>query len=289
MESGTDPKQKKSPLGRGLQSLIPVSPLDRELVHRIKLSDIKANRYQPRSEFIEEKLKDLELSIKENGVIQPIIVRKMQAGYELIAGERRFIAAQRAGLNEIPAIVKNVNDLKALELALIENIQRADLNPIEEARGYLMLSEEFNLSHEDIARQVGKSRTAITNALRLLKLPPKIQHALQDGSFTVGHAKVVLGLEDQDAQLDVFRQIVRNSFNVRNAEKLVQALKSPDKKTVVPSLTDPDLKQAFGEVTGALRSKLKSRVEIKWNDTSGRLIIHFNSRKELEHIAKHFQ
>ena len=275
---------KRSALGRGLSSLIPVSELKREFIEKIQISKIVSNKFQPRHNFVEEKLQELVESIKEHGVIQPIIVRKAREGYELIAGERRFLAAQRIGLDEVPAIVKNVSDQESLELALIENIQRDDLNPIEEALGYDMLCKEFNLTQDSVAQKVGRSRTSVTNAMRLLKLPEQIQGSVAEGSFSVGHAKVILGIDDTDTQLKVFNKIVSKDLTVRETEKIVHSLSLP--KTTKSSKIDLERNRKYKNCAEHLRNLLDSSVEIKWSGEKGKLVIHFESEKDLEDIVR---
>jgi len=277
--------QKKSPLGRGLSSLIPVTELDREYVRRIKIDEIVSGRYQPRNTFIEDKLKELEDSIREHGVIQPIIVRKKPDGYEIIAGERRYLAAKRAGLEEIPAIVKNVTDQKSLELALIENIQRDDLNPIEEAKGYMTLCSEFQLSHDAVAKSVGRSRTSVTNSMRLLKLPCEIQDALIDGSFSVGHAKVILGVSSPQDQIRIFEKVRKKSLTVRQTEKLVQALNEPQETKQLHF--EPDVEDNWRRRALNLKNELDASIEISLTSMEkGKIIIHFESQEEFNRIAQ---
>jgi len=276
--------QKRSALGRGLSSLIPVSELKREFIEKIEITKIVSNKFQPRNNFVEEKLQELVESIKEHGVIQPIIVRKVSEGYELIAGERRFLAAQRIGLQEIPAIVKNVTDQKSLELALIENIQRDDLNPIEEALGYEMLCKEFSLSQEIVAQKVGRSRTSVTNTMRLLKLPGQIQGSVAEGNFSVGHAKVILGVEDSDTQLKIFNKIISKDLTVRDTEKIVHSLSMP--KITKSSKVNLERNRKYKNCAEQLRNTLDSSVEIKWNGEKGKLVIHFESEKDLESIVR---
>ncbi len=279
-----DESQKKSALGRGLSSLIPITDLDREFVRKIALTEIVSNKYQPRNTFIEEKLNDLENSIREHGVIQPIIVRKTPEGYEIIAGERRYIAAKRIGLDEIPAIVKNVTDQKSLELALIENIQRDDLNPIEEAKGYMTLCNEFRLSQDAVAKTVGRSRTSITNSMRLLKLPDHIQNALIDGSLSVGHAKVILGVASTEDQMRIFEKVIRKNLTVRQTEKLVQDINDPKEEKQL--LLEPAIEDKSYKLTLNLKEKLNTPVEIKFaSSDKGRIIIHFESQEEFDRIA----
>lgn len=282
-----DEKARKSVLGRGLNSLIPVTEYDREFVRKIKVTDIISNRFQPRNNFEEEKLKELEDSIKEHGIIQPVIVRKIDSGYELIAGERRFLAVKRLGLEEIPALVKNVSDQKSLELALIENIQRDDLNPIEEAKGYQTLCREFKLSHDTVAQKVGRSRASVTNTMRLLKLPSPVQQGLIDGALSVGHAKVILGLSDEDLQLKLFEKIQKKGLNVRETEKVVQALVEQKKQPVQEKNTD--LPYKYNEYARMLHTELKTGIEIRCSGTAGKVIIHFSSEEELDRIVEQIQ
>ncbi len=280
-------KIRKSVLGRGLNSLIPVSAYDREFVRQIKIDEIISNRFQPRHYFEEDKLKDLVNSIAEHGVIQPVIVRKGNTGYELIAGERRYMAAKRLGLNEIPALIKNVDDQKSLEIALIENIQRDDLNPIEEAKGYQTLCKEFKLSQDVVAKKVGRSRTSITNSIRLLKLPEPIQNGLIEGSVSVGHAKVILGVADKQERLKIFERVVKKGLNVRDTEKLVRSLSAL--KTTKRRFADPNLKYKYKEYAESLRNRLETDIDIKWNGETGKIVIHFKSEKELDKIVDRFQ
>lgn len=274
---------RKSVLGRGLNSIIPVDELKNEFVRKIAVGKIRANRFQPRNRFEESKLKDLEDSIREHGIIQPIIVRKNIDGYELIAGERRFLAAQRCGLQEVPVIVKNVDDQQSLAIALIENIQRDDLNPIEEAKGYQMLCNDFQLSHEDVSKKVGRSRTSVTNTMRLLKLPERIQDALADSSLSVGHAKVLLGVSDEDTQLRIFEKIRQKSLNVRDTEKLIKS--ATEEKKTQRSYTEPHLKYKCKEYAEMLRDTLQTSVDVKVAGAEGKIVIHFNSPEELERIV----
>jgi len=253
-----DLKARKNGLGRGLDTLIPLSELDREVVRRIRITEIVSNRYQPRHRFEEEKLIDLENSIRENGLIQPIVVRKIKDKFELIAGERRFRATQRLGLKEIPAIVKNVSDQKSLEIALIENIQRADLNPIEEAMGYKTLCDDFSLSHDIVSQRVGRSRSVVTNSMRLLKLPRRIQSSLIDGTCTVGHAKVILGLDNPDDQIKVYEQVKTKNLSVKETEKAIANL-DKSKKTR-RTYIDPNLKYKCRQYAETLKNRLDAGV-----------------------------
>lgn len=217
----------KSGLGKGLGALIGSRPISTpeiesgEKIQRVELASISPSRLQPRKEFAADALQELVDSIRQHGIIQPLIVRPLDGRHELIAGERRWRAAQEAGLTEVPVIVRHATDLEVLELSLIENLQRTDLNPIEEAHGYARLAGEFGLRQEDIALKVGRSRAAVANAMRLLDLHPQVQIWLTQDLLSVGHAKVLLALKVQDEQLLVAEAILRRSATVRGTERLV--------------------------------------------------------------------
>src|SRR5246500_431299 len=219
----------KSGLGKGLGALISSRPTPAreevetgEQVRKVRLASIVPSPLQPRKDFGEEALRELVDSIRQHGIIQPLIVRALSGGsHELIAGERRWRAAQEAGLSQVPVIVRQASDLEVLELSLIENLQRADLNPIEEAQGYARLAGEFGMHQEDIAEKVGRSRAAVANAMRLLDLHPQIQTWLTQSLISVGHAKVLLGLKSPDDQLHIAEMVLRRSATVRDTERLV--------------------------------------------------------------------
>lgn len=278
-------KLKRTGLGRGLSSLIPVSELDKQFIRKIHIAEIVTNRYQPRTSFGEEQLRELVESVRQHGVIQPVIVRKIDAGYELVAGERRYRAAKELGFEEIPALVKNVTDQESLELALIENIQRDDLNPIEEARGYLMLSKEFSLSQESVAKKVGRSRTAVTNSIRLLKLPEEIQQALASGDISVGHAKVILGLSERNDQLALCKKIVDRTLTVRETEDEVRLLLNPKEKPAPRPKPDPQLRRKCTMYARTLRESLRTGIEVKWSGDKGKLIITVDTEEDLDRIV----
>ncbi|ADD03588.1 MULTISPECIES: ParB/RepB/Spo0J family partition protein [Thermoanaerobacter] len=215
----------KKGLGRGLQALIPeYQGEEPQGVETINIAYIHPNQYQPRKQFNEESLKELAESIKQNGIIQPIIVRKVASGYQIVAGERRWRAAKIAGLSEIPAIVRDFDDLQVMEIALIENLQREDLNPIEEAKAYKALIEQFNLTQEEISKKIGKSRSVIANSIRLLNLDDRVQAMLVKGDITIGHAKVILSLPNKNLQYEAAKKVVTENLNVRETEDLVKNL-----------------------------------------------------------------
>ena len=227
----------KKGLGRGLSSLIGETKVENK-TNKLNLSEIIPNKYQPRKNFDEDNLEDLSNSIRERGVIQPIIVRRSNdddTKYEIIAGERRWLAAGKAGLHEIPVIVTEASDLKSLEFAIVENVQRHDLNPFEEAQGYKRLIDEFSYDQEKVSKFIGKSRSYIANTLRLLNLPPKVIQFLSEKKITAGHAKILVGLENAEFLANKF---IEKNLSVRQAENLVKTLKKNTKKNIDPNIQD---------------------------------------------------
>lgn len=218
---------KKRGLGQGLGALLrpDAAATPAGTLHTVPISAIVPNPHQPRQHFSPDALAELSASIATHGILQPLVVTRTSAGYELIAGERRWRAAQQAGLAEVPIIIKEVTPQERLELALVENIQRADLNPLEEAQAYHLLSGEFNLSHKDIAERVGKSRPAISNALRLLKMPASLQQAVLDNRLTAGHLKQLITIDDERTQILAMEQMLEYRLSVREAEKMAQLIK----------------------------------------------------------------
>ena len=220
----------KKGLGRGLSSLIGESKIEPQ-ISKLQISDLIPNKYQPRKIFNETKLEDLTNSVKERGIIQPIIVRKSvhnKLKFEIIAGERRWLAAQRAGLHNVPVVVTDVNDLKSLEFAIVENVQRDDLNPVEEAKGYKRLIEDFNYDQEKVAKFIGKSRSYIANALRILNLPDDVTKLIEDQKLTSGHGKILVGLENASF---IANKIVEKKLSVRQTENLIKVFKIKKSKT----------------------------------------------------------
>ena len=220
-----NPFKQKRGLGRGLSSLIGDSPTSSKK-NTVSISSLVRNKYQPRKNFNKENLEDLTNSIKERGIIQPIIVRESKVHenkFEIVAGERRWLAAQNAGLHEVPIVVVDVDDLKSLEFAIVENVQRHDLNPVEEAQGYQRLIDEFNYDQEKVSKFIGKNRTHITNCLRILSLPKEVIDLIQDGKLTQGHAKVLVGLENSYL---IARKIIDKKLSVRQAENLIRVIAS---------------------------------------------------------------
>lgn len=249
-----------------------------QLILEIPLTNISVNPQQPRHVFDEDALQDLINSIKENGILQPLVVSEFDGGkFEIIAGERRFRSAKEIGLETVPAIVRSVSEQQKLELALIENIQRENLNAIEEAKGYKRLSDEFNLTHEEIAKKVGKSRSQITNIIRLLDLPERVQDALTGGEITVGHAKVIASLEGEADQMELFKSIVRKNLNVRESERSVVKLKSNYSRFKNKKVKDPNIL----EKEELLRAALGTKVGISKRGGRGKVEIEYYSDEEL--------
>src|SRR5437867_2535576 len=274
---------KRQALGKGLSSLIPEAsqPADAGLL-LLDVKRIQPNRYQPRVDF--GKLEGLVESIRENGIVQPIIVRQEADGYRLIAGERRWRAAQIAGVERIPAIVKKVSDDRLLQIALIENIQRKDLNPIEEARAYEVLLSDLKLSHAEVAKRVGRDRSSISNSLRLLKLSDKVQGLIREGSVSLGHAKAIMAIPDAETQIMVAEEVARGLLSVRETEERVNGLLGQarkGKRSVTQGGTlrvDPNVAAAADRLTRALATK----VRIVKKGGRGRIEIDFYSDDELQ-------
>jgi ParB family chromosome partitioning protein len=272
---------KKSALGKGLDALIPTEKVGQGYVI-LGVDEIRPNTYQPRKDFDEEAIKELASSIQEKGIIQPIVVRRGDHAYEIIAGERRWRAAQRVGITRVPVIIKDVSGREALELALVENLQREDLNPIEEASAYEQLIEDFGLTHEDISKRIGKERSTITNQLRLLKLPEEVREALIKGEITAGHARAILGLQSLSKAKEILEAIIRDKLSVRRTEVLVKKL-SEDKRAVIkPNEVNPYIKH----LTDELKKALGTKVKIIDKGGKGRIEIEYYSNDELERIIE---
>jgi ParB family chromosome partitioning protein len=277
---------QKQALGKGLGALIPdLSVLDDKEkkalgIIEIELDKIVPNEYQPRKVFNDEKLGELAASIKEQGVIQPVIVHRAGSGYQLIVGERRWRASRLAGLKTIPALVKEATKRELLEMALIENIQREDLNPLEAAEAYKRLQDEFKLTQEDLAKRVGKERSTVTNFLRLLGLPKEIKQELATGALTMGHAKALLSLERVRDQMQAALMIVKKGLSVREAEVLASRLKNPPKEKKAR------LSHELKSIEEKLRKALGTKVIITTKSKGGRIVVEYYSAEELERILE---
>jgi ParB family transcriptional regulator, chromosome partitioning protein len=278
---------KKQALGKGLGALI-AAPKEKEIVEtgitHIPVDSIRPNQYQPRREFSESAIEELANSIKEKGVLTPILVRRAVRGYELIAGERRLRAVTKLGLNTIPALVKEVTEEEALELALIENIQREDLNPIEEAQAYQILIERFGLKHDELAQRVGKDRSTITNLLRLLELPDTVQDDVSRGTLTMGHARTLLGLATPQQMAEVANLIKEKQYSVRQTEALVNRLKAG----LGRRKTKPSADIHVQELEEKIRKVLGTKVNVITRGNGGKIIIEFNTLDELDRLLSIF-
>jgi len=293
---------KKQALGRGLSALLKNSADDIQSIKdenadkvvgtivEIELSSIEVNPYQPRTYFNEEDLRELASSIRELGVIQPITVRKMVGNkFQLVSGERRFRASKLIGSLTIPAYIRLANDQEMLEMALVENIQRKDLDPIEVSLSYQRLLEEINLTQENLSKRVGKNRSTVTNYLRLLKLDPIIQTGMRDGFLTMGHGRALINIEDQAVQLDIYEKIIRNKLSVRQTEQLVKDLRGDKPKDKVVRNTEPS-PEYIRKGVGVLSNHFGHKVEIKMvGKDVGKILIPFHSEEDFNRIKKLIQ
>ncbi len=279
---------KKGGLGRGMAALLPVmAPADDKNYFLCPIEQIRPNRNQPRRQFAPEKLEELAASIREKGIIQPLVVTRKDGCYEIVAGERRWRAAQKAGLRDLPVVIRDVSDDAILELALIENIQREDLNAIEEAQAYKSLVEQFGISQDEVAKRVGKNRTTITNALRLLKLPEDVQNDVVEERLSMGHARALLGLESAELIQKARHEILHRFLSVRAAEELVNRLKRGIQPAAKPA-KQPDL--LMTSLEEQLQKQFQTRIAIRRNSSGkGALEIHFNSPDELTRIVDMLQ
>ena len=280
---------QKRGLGRGLSALIPTAEPLTQASQDSSPRDVAVDRitpspFQPRRTFDEAKLEELAASIRYQGIIQPLVVRPQGDGFELIAGERRWRAAMRAGLSRVPVVIRNATDHEALQLALVENLQREDLNPIEEASGYRRLQEEFHWSQEEMADKVGKSRPAIANSLRLLTLPTEVQQELTAGNLPAGQARALLGLHTEPLILSACREVIAKGLSTRETEKMVRNLLIGRKRRRSLPLVDPDLKT----VVENLQRSLGTRVRLlpKARSTKGKIEIEYYTLADLERIIQ---
>jgi ParB family chromosome partitioning protein len=286
----TVPDKQRKALGKGLSALLPQRPAaglptphpleTGPRIASIPIAEIHPNPLQPRTVFDSAHLQELANSIETHGIIQPLLVRRRGATYELIAGERRLRAAKLAGLIEVPAIVQDYADERILEIALIENIQREDLNPMETAQALERLHTEMNLSHEEIAARTGKDRTTITNLIRLLKLPQAVQLLVAERRLSMGHARAILGIASQELQLQVAEKAAAQGFSVRQVERLVKKMNEPREPSETP-LQDPNIKAAIGALEAALGTRVRI---VEKSDHRGQIEIEYYSQGELERL-----
>lgn len=266
---------KRKALGRGLGALIPVRSIDRSVEENdVLISDIRPNPAQPREVFSEARIDELTESIRRKGVLQPLVVRRTPVGYELIAGERRFRAAQRAGLQRVPVVVRQADDSELLEIALIENIQRENLNPIEEARAYRRLMDEFRLTQEQVAEKVAKDRSTVANTLRLLQLPNEVREQIASGALSAGHARAVLNAGSAQAQTAIAQHVVKNRLSVRDTEQFVRRHREP--------ANNPDHRALEEQLTRTLGTKVKIHLR---RGGRGKIELQFYSLAELNGLV----
>ncbi|MCM1266703.1 MAG: ParB/RepB/Spo0J family partition protein [Bacteroidales bacterium] len=284
-------------LGKGLDSLIPVAVTQTEAKAAdekredgaqgtyVKITKVEPNREQPRKNFDEDALQELADSIKQYGIVEPLIVQDRKTHYEIIAGERRWRAAKLAGLKEVPVIVRNYTEQEIVEISLIENIQREDLNPIEEAQAYKRLLTEFNLKQDEVAERVSKSRTAVTNSMRLLKLCDEVQQMIIDDMITTGHARALISIEDAEQQYTIAQRVFDEKLSVRDVEKLVKDLNKPAKEKKEP-VTDKALEAVYQDLEEKLKQSLGTKVAITSKGAgAGKLEIEFYTHDDLEKLT----
>ena len=293
---------KKSGLGKGLDSLIPKQNIEKKTVKeepqtivktvvkneevKLRISEVEPNREQPRKKFDEDSLIELADSIRQFGVIQPLIVQKREGYYEIIAGERRWRAAKMAGLKEIPVIIKDYTDQEIVEISLIENIQREDLNPIEEAIAYKRLLTEFHLKQDEVAERVSKSRTAVTNSMRLLKLDERVQQMVIDEMITTGHARALLAVEDKELQYKLAMRIFDEKLSVREIERMMRQLSQEEKK----EKKEPENLFIYQNIEEKMKALLGTKVSINHKaNNKGKIVIDYYSNDELERLLDLFQ
>jgi len=281
-------ENKRKALGKGLGALLPTggvsaSMTGKRVFMQCPIEKITPNRYQPRKVFDETALAELVSSVKEKGVLQPLIVRSAgNDSFELIAGERRWRAAQKAGLKEVPVVIKEVSDRESLEIAIIENIQRAELNPVEEAEGYRRLMDEFSYTQEELAGKVGKERATVSNHLRILKLPEEVKKDIADGRLSLGHAKALLGLGKGEEIIDIKKTVIKKGMSVRETEALVKRTRQGGLKKKTPAKVDNDL----AGLEERLKRHFGTRVRIARKGGKGKVEIDFYSDEELDSLIE---
>jgi ParB family chromosome partitioning protein len=278
---------KRLALGKGLGALLPeFGQAESKALLYCGIEEIVPNPSQPRKHFDESKLQELAESVREKGILEPLLVRRTDQGYELIVGERRWRAAQKAGLREVPVLVKEVEGREAFEISLIENLQREDLNPVEEAEAYKHLIEEFSISQDDLSKRIGKDRTTITNTLRLLKLPLEVRNQLLQNRITSGHARALLSLENRERQKELCALIMKKGLSVREAERLAKQWAAKFQKTTPSVKRKGDLESQLRNLEDSLRKCLGTKVRITQKGNKGKIEIEYFSHEELERIVE---
>lgn len=270
-------------LGKGLNAFFTNMETKEEMVREVKIKELRPNPYQPRKVFEKEAIEELKQSIIEHGILQPIIARKSIKGYEIVVGERRYRAAKEAKLETVPVVVRELNEQQMMELAILENLQREDLTPIEEGTAYQLLMEKLKITQEELAKRLGKSRPHIANHIRLLSLPPKIQTLISEEKISMGHGRALLGLRKKDKLVAVVEKTIKESLNVRQLEKLIQQLNDVSRETKKPE----QQKDIFiKEQESSLRERFGTTVKIKQSKNKGKIEIEFFSKEDLERIIE---
>lgn len=272
----------KGGLGIGLGALFEDNKTESDSGQMLRVSEIEPNRGQPRKNFDDETISALADSIKEHGILQPILVRPYGSGYQIVAGERRWRAARMLGMSEVPVQIKELSDLEAMQLALIENLQRENLNPVEEAKGYSELVESYGMTQEEVAKTVGRSRSSVANAMRLLALPEEIQVMLENGDISTGHGKALLAFDDEEKMLDAARKAADGKLNVRSLEKMASEddTKKPSKKD------NSHIDSYFKEMEIGLHNALGRKVKVEYGKNKGALILEFYDKEDLSALAE---
>lgn len=275
----------RSGLGSGLDSLFSDNSSDIQVKSTLRISEIEPNRDQPRKYFSDEAITALADSIREHGMLQPILVRPISSGgYQIVAGERRWRAARMLGLDEVPVNIKEISDIEAMQIAIIENLQRENLNPVEEANGFCELIEKYGMTQDQVAKMVGKSRSAVANSIRLLALPERVLKMLESGDLSVGHAKALLGFEDEEMLLAIANRASEGGMTVRQVEKLAQ--KSTEESVEIDRDSDKKIDNYFKEMEISLNERLGRKVKVDFGKNKGALILEFYDKEDLAAIAE---
>jgi len=269
-------------LGKGLNAFFTNLEVKEEAVQEIKVKELRPNPYQPRKIFEEESIEELKQSIQEHGILQPIIARKSIKGYEIVVGERRYRAAKAAKLETVPVIIRELSEQQMMELAVLENLQREDLSPIEEAAAYQILLEKLNITQEELAKRLGKSRPHIANHIRLLSLPPKIQELISEEKISMGHGRALLGLRNKEKLMTLADKVIKEGLNVRQLEYLIQQLNDVSRETKKPEKPQKDV--FVKEQESILRERFGTTVNIRQSKNKGKIEIEFFSKEDLERI-----
>ena len=275
----------KGGLGTGLDLLFDDNSSDVQVKKTLRVSQIEPNRDQPRKTFSDEAIAALAESIREHGLIQPILVRPLDTGgYQIVAGERRWRAARMLGLDEVPVTIRELNDSEAMQIAIIENLQRENLNPVEEASGYNELIEKYDMTQDAVAKLIGKSRSAVANSVRLLALPPRVLKMLEEGKLSAGHAKALLGFDDEEMLIAIANRAADGGMTVRQVERLAQ--KSSEAKDVIEKKSDSKIDNYFVEMEISLNERLGRRVKVDYGKNKGALILEFYDKEDLAALAE---